>query len=223
MRKILLINASPRQKGTSFLLLQMCKAFLENKGNQTELIHLYPSLNNKDKLLKAVEQADTLVFSGPCYINTYPADTVLFLQELSAYKELLQGKSLYGIIQGGMPYAHTHESGLSLLDMFCRKCNVFFKGGFVMGMGAILNGQPVTKLPNSSTVIRQLDIFFEHIEKDELSSPQVYKKAQLRLPAPIYGIMAKKMNHTIEKDLRKRGIDINQSSPYLNSELNGAK
>lgn len=218
MKKMLLINASPRQKGTSFVLLQMCKAYLENKGYQTELIHLYPSLNNMDKLLKIVEDADTLILSGPCYINTYPADTISFLEELSAHKELLHGQSLYGIIQGGMPYVHTHESGLLLLDMFCRKCNMFYKGGFVMGMGAILNGQPVTKLPNSKTIVRQLNIFFDHIEKDEVSPPQVYQKAQLKLPSLIYSIMAKKMNQTIDKDLRKHGIDINQISPYLCSK-----
>jgi hypothetical protein len=83
-----------------------------------------------------------------------------------------------------------------------------------MGMGAMLNGQPVTKLPNSKTVIRQLNIFFNHIEKDEISPSQVYQKAQFKLPSFIFGIMAKRMNRTIEKDLRKHGIDIKQRSPY---------
>jgi hypothetical protein len=214
MKKMLLINLSPRLKGTSFVLLQMCKTYLENKGYQTQLIHLYNIQNNKDELLKAVKDADTLILSGPCYINTYPADTIAFLQELSIHKELLHGQSLYGIIQGGMPYTHTHESGLSLLEIFCKKCNMSFKGGFAMGMGAMMNGQPVTKLPNSKTIVRQLHIFFNHIEKDEISPRQVYQKAQFKLPSFIFGIMAKRMNRTIDKDLRKHGIDINQRSPY---------
>jgi multimeric flavodoxin WrbA len=218
MRKMLLINASPRQKGTSFVLLQMCKAYLEDRGHQTDLIHLYSNLNNMDKLLNAIEDADTVILSGPCYINTYPADTIAFLEELSVHNEFLHGQSLYGIIQGGMPYAHTHESGLSLLDIFCRKYDMSFKGGFVMGMGAILGGQPVTKLPNSKTIIRQLNIFFDHIEKDEASPSQVYQKAQFKVPGFIYGIMAKKMNQTIDKDLRNHGIDVNQISPYLDSK-----
>ena len=121
MKEMLLINASPRTKGTSFVLLQMCKSYLEDKGHRVELIHLYPSMSNTDEMWKAIMNADTLIFCGPCYINTYPADTIAFLEELSAHKELLHGQSLYGIIQGGMPYVHTHESGLNLLDMFCRK------------------------------------------------------------------------------------------------------
>jgi hypothetical protein len=206
MKKIFLINASPRLKGTSFVLLQMCQGFLEGKGHQIKMVYLYQSLNNMDILFKAVEDADILVFSGPCYVNTYPADTIAFLEKLSAYKELLQGKSLYGMIQGGMPYVHTHESGLRVLEIFCKKCNMFYKGGFVMGLGAMLDGQPVTKLPNSKTVIRQLNIFFECISRDEESSRQIYDKAQLKLPGFIYRIMAKKMNQAIDKDLKNRGL-----------------
>ena len=174
-------------------------------------------MSNTDEMWKAIMNADTLIFCGPCYINTYPADTIAFLEELSAHKELLHGQSLYGIIQGGMPYVHTHESGLNLLDMFCRKCNMSFKGGFVMGMGAMLNGQPVSKLPNSKKIVRQLNIFFDHIEKDEVSPPEVYQKAQFKLPSFLFSIMAKKMNQSIDKDLRKHGIDVKQISPYLDS------
>ncbi|MEL7609720.1 MAG: hypothetical protein AAGU74_09460 [Bacillota bacterium] len=46
-------------------------------------------------------------------------------------------------IQGGMPYVHTHESGLLMLKAFANKCDVRYKGGFVMGDGAMLNGQPI--------------------------------------------------------------------------------
>lgn len=217
MKKKLLINASPRTKGTSFVLLQMCKEYLEDKGLMCELIHLYPSMNNKYELWKSIKDADTLIICGPCYINTYPADTISFLEELSAHEELLHGQSLYGIIQGGMPYVHTHESGLSLLDMFCKKYNMIFKGGFVMGMGAILNGQPISKLPNSKTIVRQLNIFFDNIEKDEESTPEVYQKAQFKLPSFLFSIMSKRMNRIIDKDLRKHGIDVRQISPYLDS------
>ncbi len=215
--KKLLINASPRTNGTSFVLLQMCKTYLEDKGHRCELIHLYPSMNNKDELWKSIKNADILIICGPCYINTYPADTIAFLEELSTHKELLHGQSLYGIIQGGMPYVHTHESGLSLLDMFSRKCDVIYKGGFVMGMGAMLNGQPVNNLPNSKTIIRQLNIFFDYIEKDEESTSEVYQKAQFKVPNFLFGIMAKRMNRIIDKDLKKNGIDVKRSSPYLDS------
>ncbi|MFT4145457.1 MAG: NAD(P)H-dependent oxidoreductase [Mobilitalea sp.] len=217
MKKMLLINVSPRTKGTSFTMLQMCKKYLEGRGYQTELFHLYQNLTHMNKLITAAADADTIIISGPCYINTYPADTIALLKELLTYKEMLQGKSLYGIIQGGMPYAHTHESGLSLLDIFCKKCGMFFKGGFVMGMGAYLDGKPLTKLPNGKKVIRQLNIFFQHMEKDEISPPEVYRKAQFKLPGIFFKVMVKKMNQNIDRDLQSHGIDVNQRNPYLTS------
>ena len=215
MRNILLINLSPRTQGTSSLLLRKCADYLTARGHHTELLHVYPSLKDKVQLMQAVNVADTLILGGPCYVNTYPAETLTLLEELSAHKAVLHGQSLYGIIQGGMPYAHTHESGLALLEIFGLKCNIKYRGGFVMGLGAMLNGQPLEKLLNGKTVIRQFHIFAEHISRDENTPKEDYLKAQFHVPVIIYRIMAAGMNRWMKKDLKKRGIDINQKSPYL--------
>lgn len=215
MKNILLVNLSPRPKGTSLVLASKCREYLESKGHRVELLHLYPNLNRPDSLHQAVKAADTLILSGPSYINTYPADTMAFLEMLSSHKELLHGQDLYGMIQGGMPYVHTHESGLMLLEIFGRKCNMNYKGGFVMGMGAMLDGRPLEKLINAKKVIRQLGIFFEHIEKGETSPARVYQAAQLKIPGFVYRIMAAAVNQSMDKELKKRGIDITGPSPYL--------
>ncbi|WP_312369633.1 NAD(P)H-dependent oxidoreductase [Lachnoclostridium sp.] len=218
MKNILLFHVSPRQKGTSYVLLQMCMEYLSEKGHICELMHLYPNLNNPEKIRETVNRADTLVFSGPCYINTYPADTIALLEDLSVHREVLHGQNIYGIIQGGMPYPHTHESGLSMLEMFCKKCDLAYKGGFVMGLGAMLNGQPIKKLPNSKKINRQLQIFFEHIDKEEDSPRQVYQVAQFKVPSLVYRIMSSTMNRKIDNDLTNHGIDVKQRSPYFISE-----
>ena len=223
MKKILLINASPRTKGTSFTMLQLCKTFVEANGCTTELFHLYQNLDHLEKLITAAVGADTIIISGPCYVNTYPADTIALLEELLTHKDLLKGKSMYGIIQGGMPYVHTHESGLFMLDIFCKKCNMFFKGGFVMGMGAYLDGKPLSKLPNAKRVIKQLNIFFQHIILDEISPSEVYQKAQFKLPIIIFKVMVKKMNQSIDRDLQSHGINVSQMNPYLTTYLSGKK
>ena len=219
MNKTLLINASPRQKGTSVILLRMCADYLKEKGQDTELIHLYPNLRNPEQLYHAFGEADTIVLGGPCYINTYPADTLYLLQEISKHTEFLHGQRLYGIIQGGMPYAHTHESGLSMLELFCKKTGLQYNGGFVQGMGAALNGKPVSALPHSRKILRQLHIFFSHIEKGEASMRKVYEDAQLKLPAFLFGLMAKLMNRSIDTDLKKHGIDNAQQSPYMTMDI----
>lgn len=219
MRNVLLINGSPRGKGTSVVLLELCRTYLAAKGFSPQLIHLYPGMKKPEGLYQAVAAADTIVFCGPSYINTYPADTTAFFEALQQQPKLLHGQSLYGIIQGGMPYVHTHICGLSLLKMFCKKCNMTYRGGFVMGLGAYLNGRPVTDLPHGKKVLRQLNVFFEHIAKDEVSPPKVYEKVQLRPPSIVGRVMSLRMNHLIDKDLAEHGIDIRQKSPYLGKDV----
>jgi hypothetical protein len=218
MKNDLLINLSPRKEGTSATLLNACKTHLDSYGHASTIIHLCPSLKDPQALFDAVAHADTLVFSGPCYINTYPADTIRMLQELAARPELLHGQNVYGMIQGGMPYAHTHASGLSMLQLFSDQCGLRYQGGFVMGMGAMLNGQPLSKLFNARTVLRQLNIFFGHLEKGDASPPAVYEAAQLRWSVFRYRLMSSVMNRMIDKDLVAHGIDIRQPSPYLSTE-----
>lgn len=215
MKKFLLINLSPRKEGTSVTLLNTCKQYLDDRGLATDVAHLYPNLKDPSALFDAIAQADTLVFSGPCYINTYPADTVWLLQELAARPELLHGQQVYGMIQGGMPTAHTHASGLSMLELFCNQCGLQYKGGFVMGLGAMLNGQPISKLFNAKAVIRQLNVFFAHIEKGEVSPPAVYESSLLKWSGFKYWLMCRMINRMMDKDLASRGIDIHQPSPYL--------
>ncbi len=215
MKHFALINLSPRKEGTSMTLLNACKDHLESRGHTVTLSHLYPSLKSPDALFSAVAGADTLVFCGPCYINTYPADTTWLLEELAARPDLLHGQAVYGIIQGGMPTAHTHASGLSMLQIFASQCGLQYNGGFVMGMGAMLNGQPLAKLFNARAVIRQLGMFLNHIEKGEASPPAVYERAQLKWPPFTYGIMSRMINRMMVRDFGARGIDITKPSAYL--------
>lgn len=203
MKKYLLVNMSPRSKGTSAVLLNLCADFLQQLGHSVERVNLYPALKSPEALYASVGGADAVVLSGPCYINTYPADVTAFLEGLAAHPEALHGQSLYGIIQGGMPYAHTHESGLNMLQLFARKCGLNYLGGFVMGMGAMLDGGPVDKLFNAKKVRRQLNAFFEHVGRNEPSPRQVYLDAQLRLPAFAGRFLAMFANKAMDSQRKK--------------------
>jgi multimeric flavodoxin WrbA len=122
VKHFLLINASPRVKGTSAMLAQTMREYLLIKGHDVSLVNLYPNLSKMDAIVDAFAKADVLAVIGPCYINTYPADTYALMETLAQHPEACHGQAVYGVIQGGMPYAHTHRSGLSALRLFSKAC-----------------------------------------------------------------------------------------------------
>lgn len=220
MKKAVIINLSPRKTGTSVMLANRCQAFLTQNDHQTEILHLYPHLKDLSPVLKAIDESSAIIMIGPCYIDCFPADTVFLLEQIEKNKKILHGQNLYGIIQGGMPTVHTHESGLKMLELFAFENNISYKGGFVIGLGALLNGQTLDKLPNGKKVEVKFNLFLKHIAKGENSPAALYQKAQLKMPGVVYWFMARGMNKRIDKDRKERGIDDAQLNPYAQNPVN---
>ena len=214
MSKYLLINASPRAAGTSAMLLKRVMARLTEAGHSTKLVNLYVSLKRMDALVAAFAEADALVLSGPCYIDTYPADTYALLEAIAQNPAACHGQRVYGIIQGGMPYAHTHESGLNALRLFAKTRGLRYGGGYVMGMGPLLNGQPLEKIMNAKTAVRQFDLFCAHVARGEDSPADVYQRAMLRLPGFMWRLLARWMNGRIDREAQACGVGPDWVSPY---------
>ena len=219
MRNIVAINVSPRKQGTSMMLLNRLKDELELRVNHVHIVHLYSHLKDMQPIFDSVNNADTIVISGPCYTNSYPADTTRLLEELASHSDVLHGQNLYGIIQGGMPYAHTHISGLNMLSIFASKANLLYQGGFIMGLGAMLNGLPLSKLPNGKKVERQLGIFFDHIANGEKAPNSVYEAALIKVPRFIVRVLVVLVNRKTNKEYAERGMNASHSSPYLNDKI----
>ena len=71
------------------------------------------------------------------------------------------------------------------------------------------------KLLNAKKVIPQLNLFFDHMDKGEISPRRVYEASLLRFPGLVWRLMARMANKNIDKDLKSHGIDAAQPSPYL--------
>ncbi|MGV8905604.1 MAG: hypothetical protein ACOH15_03285 [Acetobacterium sp.] len=218
MKHALIINLSPRKKGTSVMLAKRCQDFLNESDDQAKIINLYPNLKDMSPILKGINQADTIMMVGPCYVNCFPADTINLLEQIIKNKEILHGQNLYGIIQGGMPYSHTHESGLKMLELFSRECNITYRGGFVLGLGAMLNGQPLEKLPNGKKVQRLFNIFLNNCANGKDSPPELYQKAQIKMPGLAYRYMTKAANKRTDKECQEKSRGNTELSPYFDIE-----
>lgn len=202
---VLIVNMSPRARGTSAMLAGMCAERLEGHGHTVLRAELYRERNDPQALYAKVAGADVLVLSGPCYINTYPADVTAFLEGMAARPDILHGQALYGMIQGGMPYVHTHEGGLSMLRVFARRTGLRYLGGFVMGMGAMVDGGPIDKLLNAKKARRQLTVFFDHVCRGEPSPREVYLAAQMKIPALLARLLAAYANRAAAREARRVG------------------
>lgn len=213
--KYIIINLSPRKKGTSNMLANYFADRISSDTNHADVYNLYTYLDNMNILLDKIKESDCIVLIGPSYVDTYPADTINLLMSMADGGDVLHGQSLYGLIQGGMPYIHTHEHGIKLLANFADNNSVNFKGGFVMGGGAFLNGQPLEKIIGAKKMVPAVNTFIEHIKRDETSSEDLYKNAAIKMPGFIARLFATIMCHNIKKDLKSKGIDFKAKSPYI--------
>ena len=209
--EITLLCASPRRNGTSAMLLERVRAVTGG-----EVISL-PQRGPLNELILAMQKSETIVISGPCYINTYPA-RLIELMETASLAGGFTGQKLYGIINGGMPYMHTHHHGLSCLQLFAEQNNLSWMGGFVLGVGAMLDGKPLEKHLNHKKVVPAFDQFVKHIEAGIPSQDSLFEQAQ---PAPgklVTRIFARLLTFMVVKNLKKHGHDPNAPGFYLQEQ-----
>jgi multimeric flavodoxin WrbA len=197
------------------MLIQYFKDRIEKADHQVTTTNLYQNLNDMMKLMNSIKEADTIVMIGPCYVDTYPAYTIYLLEQMAQTEGVLHGQKLYGFIQGGMPYVHTHESGLKLLDNFADENDVHWMGGYVMGGGAVLDGRPLDQAIGAKKIIPAVNMFIQHIAKGEESPDSLYIDASTKVPYLLALFLSRYLTHTIKKQFKKKGINYKVPSPYL--------
>lgn len=188
---------------------------ISSHENRVATYDLYSNLEKMDVILEPMKESDSIIMIGPCYVDSFPADTINLLLTMANSKGVLHGQSLYGFIQGGMPYVHTHEHGIKLLENFAAENSLEYKGGFVMGGGAILDGQPLENIIGAKKMVPAVNKFIEHIIKNESSPEELYEKATMKLPVLVTKALAFAMNRKIKKTFAAKGIDYTAKSPYI--------
>ena len=201
-----IINLSPRGSGTSGMLSRYIQQRIQTPETPVRIFELYRYLTRWGQLMEEINKADCLILVGPCYVNSFPADTITLLSEMSNHEGVLHGQVLYGVIQGGMPYIDTHEHGLKLLDNFAAVHDIRFQGGFVLGGGAVLNGEELQKVIGAKKVIPAFHRFIENIKAQRTSEADLYCNAETKIPSIMSGILAALMNRKLGRELKMRGI-----------------
>ncbi|NLZ37514.1 MAG: NAD(P)H-dependent oxidoreductase [Clostridiales bacterium] len=208
--EILLICTSPRRKGTSAMLLERVRAAIGGK-----MIFL-PQSGSLNELVSEMQQAETIIISGPCYINTYPAKLIELL-ETASFTGGFSGQKIYGIINGGMPYIHTHKHGLTCLELFADKNNLSWQGGFILGVGAMLDGKPLEKHMSRRKVVPAFDQFVRYITSGKQSPDSLYIDVQSPPGKLMTYLFSKLLSSMVVKRIKKYGYDPEAPNWYLSN------
>ena len=200
-RGTLLLLAGPRPRGTSAMLLNRLQ---RSAGGST--LWLY-NREQRSKAVEAMREAERIVVCGPSYVNAYPAVVTEVLEEALEGGFRWEGKQLYGIINGGMPYAHTHRQGLKTLELFAQRSGMHWMGGFVLGVGAMLDGQPLEKHMSARKVVPAFRAFCRLVAEGKEAPDALWMKAQTRMPRLLAPLAARFMNRMVDKRLRAFGHD----------------
>lgn len=207
--EIMLLCASSRRKGTSAMLLERIR--LVTGG---EAVIFLPQKGGLNEVILAMQQAAAIVISGPCYINTYPARLIELL-EAASLSGGFSGQKLYGIINGGMPYVHTHRHGLACLRLFAEQNHLSWQGGFVLGGGAMLDGKPLEKHMNRKKIVPAFDLFIRHIAEGSPSPESLYEQAQIPPGHIMTRVFAKLLTFMVVRRIKQHGHDPKAPNWYL--------
>lgn len=135
--KVLVLNASPKHKGSASSLYSSILR-LPLRGCE---VHTCPLRGTVDfaKALSLLLWAETVVISAPLYVDAAPAHMIAFLEQAEQYcKENPCSFRLYVISNSGFIEGRQNELHLRIYEAWCRRAGMIWCGGLGIGGGVIL-------------------------------------------------------------------------------------
>lgn len=115
--KLLLVNGSPRAKGTTNMLLEAVKNGFKKESNHNVInMHLREKEDEKLRLLKFLS-SDIVIIGFPLYTDAMPGMTKEFFEQLREIKNMSNKPSVGFLIQSGFPEAKQSY----FVERYCKK------------------------------------------------------------------------------------------------------
>ncbi|MCS6883267.1 MAG: NAD(P)H-dependent oxidoreductase [Oscillochloridaceae bacterium] len=161
-RSALLLVGSPRTStSTSHAIGDYLMQQLEARGVQTEITHIYTTLNNPHKmqhLLGQIERADLTVPAFPLYFDTLPAPVILLLERLAAHRAAhpAPAAGFAALVNCGFPEPQHNANALAVCAEFARSAGFAWLGGLALGGGeGVVHGTPLTELDGRARPLKK--------------------------------------------------------------------
>lgn len=169
MKKALLLIGSPKpSRSTSESLAGHFGDQLKAKNWEVVSLNINATLRAEggaEKLLTAVDGADTLVLAFPLYVDSLPAGATKALELIAAHREASPVKQgLIAIVNNGFPDVHQNQPALEICRLFARQAGIEWLGGLALGGGGSISGQPLAKMRGMlRNVIKALNLAAESV------------------------------------------------------------
>ncbi len=221
-RKMLLINGSPRKKGTSHAILAALQQLAEEKGLEAEAVHAIDFLDGKadmGSLRPVIRESAALCLSAPLYFDALPYPAIWFLERMQeAYPNELKGKALFAISQGGFPDDTLHKPPLEQCRIFAIQNGMNWCGGLAHGGGAIINGTPLSKLgKKGKRMAAGLRMALDAASSGKQMPEEAKKLFSNRVPRWLLPLLGMLLNQMARNTAKKTGSDY-LCKPYLDKE-----
>jgi multimeric flavodoxin WrbA len=219
-KRLLLLNGSPRKKGTSYSFARTIKMLVEGSGNTAEIIHVIDYIDGKEALegLKGqILQSDTIAMIAPLYADTLPYVDIWFLEKLiGECDNELRGKCFFAIGQCGFPDITRIEPLLNSCRIFAEETKMKWLGGLAYGGGAMINGSLLESFGKQGEKITLgFKLALENILKGEKISSKSQDIITVRIPKPLYWPLAAYLNNNARKQARENGNIDYKKKVYL--------
>jgi len=173
--KVLLLHGSAKgAKSSSASLGDYILSRLPDEGVEKETQHIAKALRSEerwDKLVAAVDGADTVILSFPLYWDGLPSHVVRALEGLREHRRASppsKAQRFVAIVNNGFPEPWHNEVSLRICRRFADEVGFEWSGGLNVGGGAAIDGKPLEEAGGMTVKLRKaLDLAAEPIGRGE--------------------------------------------------------
>ncbi|BES65645.1 hypothetical protein SANA_20840 [Gottschalkiaceae bacterium SANA] len=219
MKKMLLLNGSPRREKTSYRFAQAIEKQAINRGIEVEINHIFDFFNSPQKLaevVKKMEDVDYLGLVTPLYVDYLPYPVLWFMEEcIKQDIHVKAGAKFFAVAQCGFPDERLLDPILGACEIFAKKMKREWAGGIGYGGGAILDGIPMEELGKRGVAITHaFSMMMEDLLNNEEFRDEIYSEMRVQIPRLLYRPLAFYLNHRSKQIARKNGVRDLWVQPY---------
>lgn len=219
MKKMILLNGSPRKQKTSYRFSQSIQKEAQDRGLDAEIYHVIDAFRSEEKMeeiLIAMHAADYLGLVTPMYVDYLPYPVVWFMEEsVKRSLEIKPKATFFAVAQCGFPDVTLLDPVLGACQIYSKKMHREWAGGISYGGGAILDGIPMDELgKRGEAITKAFSMMMEDLVEGRIIRQEVQDLMTVKIPRLLYRPLAGYLNYRSKQMAKANGVQDLWAQPY---------